>query len=57
MKLIKSYCSNKNCPFDECERHHVNNKNGSREFNFEGTCPEYHEYFMKKLNERLKKKK
>ena len=50
MKRFSSYCSSSDCPFKDCERHKSKNINEEDAYNFEGTCQEYHKYFMDKLN-------
>lgn len=56
MKRYNSYCTNENCPFTDCERHHTNNKNGYEAYDFRGTCVKYREYYTDSLNSIAHKK-
>ena len=50
MKRYNSYCTNENCPFNNCERHYTNNKNEHEAYDFRGTCARYREYYTSSLN-------
>lgn len=56
MKRYSSYCKAPDCPFNDCERHTSRNVRHKEAYDFRGTCDEYAQYIVSKLNRILSQK-
>ena len=57
MKRYSSYCKAKDCPFYDCERHTSKNIRKKEAYDYRGTCDEYAQYMVDKMNKILDSRK